>query len=118
MHFYSLVSHGYHLSALVNHLFFVERMNDFEEMILHDLSTNALLCSSNYGCCHRFGSIVLWLHDVSDIFVAIAKMFNATGNDMACVFAGYIPMCVAWLWFRMLYLPYIVFGIVIVSPSY
>ena len=108
---YCLISHGEHLAALLKYIFVVERMNDYEEMLLHHVCTNILMVTSNYGSCHRYGAVILWLHDVPDIFVSIVKTSDACGYDLITLFCGYVPMCLTWLYFRLLYFPWIVYGI-------
>lgn len=113
---YCLINHGFHLASLIKYLFFVDRMNDYESMMIHHVATNILLVTSIYGSQHRFGAIILWLHDVPDIFVAIVKTFDAlAGFDLVVFFAGYIPMVLSWFYFRLLYFPWIIYGLVVHS---
>ena len=110
---YCLVNHGYHVSLLIEGLFFVERMNDYEMMLIHHFASNILLITSNYGQCHRWGAAVLFLHDVPDIFVALVRVFDSLeDNAIITVLFGYLPMIITWFYFRLIYLPWLIYGII------
>ena len=75
---YCLIAHGYHFAALVRHFMYVDsNMSDYEGLMIHHVATNMLMLSSNYAGNHRAGCIVVILHDVVDIFVAIARIGNS-----------------------------------------
>lgn len=75
---YCLICHGYHFASLVRHLVYGDPDNsDYEKLLLHHIATNVMLITSNYGGNHRWGSVILWLHDAVDIFVSIARVGNS-----------------------------------------
>lgn len=56
---------------------------DFEIMIVHHVVTVGLISLSDWCGYHRVGSVVLLVHDVSDIFLEFAKCLKYTGHDNA-----------------------------------
>ena len=86
-------------------------MNDYESMLIHHVAANILLITSNYGSCHRYGAVVLFIHDAPDIFVAIAKICDSVeGWTTFGIIVGFIPMILSWFYFRLLYFPWIIYG--------
>ena len=111
MFMYCLISHSYHFMHLIETLFINERQNDFEQMLVHHTATNILLFNSNLGSCHRYGAVLLFIHDVSEVFVKIARIFSSMeGYDVSSFILGFLPMIITWVWFRLLYFPWIIYG--------
>ena len=82
-------------------------------MLTHHIATNILLVTSNYGSCHRYGAVVLFLHDVPDIFVALVRILvSLEGYDISTFVCGYLPMVITWAYFRLMYFPWIIYGII------
>jgi hypothetical protein len=75
---YGLYTSGYHFSELIRHVFVSERKSDFEEMVVHHIVTMALYLGYFMANMHCIGAFVAVLHDVSDIFISIARIFQAT----------------------------------------
>ena len=81
-------------------------------MLIHHIATNVLLMTSNYGSAYRYGAVVMFLHDVPDIFVAVSRILvSCEGYDVPALVVGYIPMLVSWAYFRLMYLPWIIYGV-------
>jgi preprotein translocase subunit SecF len=53
-------------------------MSDFHEMLLHHIAAVCLLFASSYGQYMGMGAVVAYLHDITDIFGCLAKLFNCT----------------------------------------
>ena len=92
------------------HLFFAEKLNDWEEMMLHHIATSCLyfgyLFSNNQG----IGAVIAFLHDIADIFVQLAKCFNSTKyNTPAVIF--FAVMCIAWFYTRLVVLPMVLYSV-------
>ena len=88
-------------------------MNDFESLLIHHVAANILMFNSNYGSNHRFGAVILFLHDAPDIFVAISRICDALeGWTTFGIVVGFIPMILSWFYFRLLYFPWIIYGLV------
>ncbi|CAM9454841.1 unnamed protein product, partial [Chrysoparadoxa australica] len=54
------------------------RRSDFWEMFLHHIITLVLLATSWTLAFSRQGTLIMVIHDVSDIFLELAKLFNYT----------------------------------------
>jgi len=80
---YALVGCAFYLQAIFALVFVDERMKDFNEMLVHHISTIALIFLSVFTMHHRVGSIILILHDVVDIFLYSAKMMHSAKKQMS-----------------------------------
>ncbi|KAA0164663.1 hypothetical protein FNF28_03724 [Cafeteria roenbergensis] len=89
--------------------FLDERKKDFLVMMAHHVITVALV---GFSASHNFiaiGLIVLWVHDVSDIFVDLLKITNYFGlhglKGMLIVELSFASCLVAWVYFRLFQYP-------------
>jgi ceramide synthetase len=64
-----------------SHRFVEERRKDYFVMFVHHVVTLVLLVASMQAGALRFGIVVLFLHDVSDVAVDLLKMANYLGAD-------------------------------------
>jgi hypothetical protein len=71
--FYYLSCLSYCLSDLVWLLFIYEMQTDFILMLLHHICTISLISFSYFTNYSNIGCIVLFLHDIGDIFVYVAR---------------------------------------------
>ncbi|KAL0482816.1 hypothetical protein AKO1_014202 [Acrasis kona] len=78
---YYLVACGFYMQALYGLLFIDERMKDFWEMTIHHIITIILISFSIVSSYHRAGSIIIFLHDVVDVFLYSAKAFHEIGRS-------------------------------------
>lgn len=70
---------GYYLSAIFYLIFVDERLDDFSQMLLHHLITLALLLLSVAHYFHRIGIVIVFIHDIVDVFLYTAKTFHDAG---------------------------------------
>jgi ceramide synthetase len=70
---YYMIQLAYHLSSFIYQFMFAHRM-DFYEMLLHHSVTVAVIVYSYCMNFVRIGTVVYFLHDVSDIFSYAVKM--------------------------------------------
>ena len=75
---YSLFTFGYHVCELFEHVCVNERMNDFNEMLLHHVAAVALYFSATFANVVPYGCLIAYLHDLSDIPISLSKMLNST----------------------------------------
>ena len=75
---YSFYTFGYHLQDFIEHAFFTERMNDYNEMLLHHIAAVSLYFAYTMGNMHPLGCVVAFLHDIADIPGSLCKLLNAT----------------------------------------
>lgn len=94
----------------IAHRFFDERRRDYFILYGHHLVTIALVLASWYGGSMRIGLLVLYVHDISDIFVDALKMVNLTKLEGKRGFflseIAYVSCIVAWLYYRMWQYPF------------
>ena len=86
-----------------------KRRHDYWEMGLHHVVTVALILFSYAGALHRLGALVLFLHDVPDIFVYLAKGTADSKFPNACL-GFYFGMVGSWGWCRLYVFPRYVIG--------
>ena len=73
-----MFSFGLRLESLISHVFFSEHGGDFEEMLLHDLVTIFLFGGYIFSNSLAFGTMIVILHDASDIVMHTSKGMNAS----------------------------------------
>jgi len=101
---YYLIELGYHMHALLYHVC-SDRRNDFMEMLLHHFIAMFLVSLSYILNYLRPGSIILFLHDIADVFVYSCKMLVDTKYRYV-TFSSYLGMLVAWGFARLYVLPF------------
>lgn len=85
-------------------------------MMVHHTATNFLIVKANYGSGNRYGAIILFIHDVSEVFVKVARMFDSMeGYDISSFVLGYLPMTALWAWFRLMYFPWVIYDLLFVG---
>lgn len=110
------VAMAYHLSELVFQLMFELSKPDLVEMMVHHSTTCFLIFSSFYMNYMRIGSLVLFLHDFSDIPVYITKILVDTPLSI-CTFLNYLGMLVSWGYLRLYVFPRFVIQSVIYAGA-
>jgi len=85
-------------------------------MMIHHTATNILMVNVLYGAGNRYCAIVCFLHDVSELFIKIARTLDSVeGYDILNFFVGYVPMVLLWFYFRLLYFPWIIYDLLFVG---
>jgi hypothetical protein len=72
---YGLYCAGYHYTELIRHAFFAKHGSDFAEMLVHHICAVSLLAGYLWANFHCGGVFFAVLHDFSDIFVSLARLF-------------------------------------------
>ncbi|ONH91592.1 hypothetical protein PRUPE_8G125400 [Prunus persica] len=81
------------------------RRKDFSVMMAHHVIIVLLIGYSYITCFFRIGSIILALHDASDVFLEAAKVFKYSEKELAAsVFFGFFA--VSWLILRLIFFPF------------
>ena len=95
---------GHYLSGVFMLLFWEARRKDHTVMMAHHLVTLALIVISYEVHLVRVGSMIMLLHDFSDIFLESAKIFKYSGNEQGStvMFVGFL---LAWVATRLVYFP-------------
>ena len=76
------------------------KRKDFWEMFVHHMATLALLTLSWTNHMHRMGSLVLMVHDITDHWLELAKLFRYAGWNSACD-ASFVVFTVTWAFSRL-----------------
>jgi hypothetical protein len=63
---------GYHLEETFEHLFLKEPSTDYLEMCLHHIATITLYGGMLLNNALRVGVIISWIHDLSDVPIALS----------------------------------------------
>ena len=103
-----LVLSGYHIIHFFIHVFNPNRRNDFIEMALHHLVTVYLLIGQYLMNLLAIGSGILFLHDLSDIFVCIVKLAGETEYDALAALCMIVHMIV-WAHTRLITFGYTIY---------
>ena len=76
--YYGMFQFGVRLKYMVEHLCSNERGNDYEEMLLHDTVTCFLYFGYLFSNFLPVGTMVVILHDISDILCHVSKAANVS----------------------------------------
>lgn len=109
--YYILVTSGYHIAQLLIHLFKPhdkDAKNDFAEMLTHHLVTVYLYMGYYMLNVWEIGSVIAFIHDLSDIPVNIVKIMAETpyGNWTAMIFCVHMTI---WFYTRCYVFPQIIY---------
>ncbi|XP_038076445.1 ceramide synthase 6-like [Patiria miniata] len=110
---YYLLEWSFYISLLLS-LFTDVRRKDFVANVIHHIAT-VLLISFSYICNFtRIGSLVMVIHDISDIFLEGAKVANYAGF---VIFAHILFVCFGVVFFltRVLLFPYWILSSIIID---
>jgi hypothetical protein len=95
------------------HRFVDERRKDYYVMYMHHIVTIALVGLSWAVGYMRIGVLVLFIHDVSDIFVDLLKMVNYLKLEGQKGFflseIAYVVCVLSWIYFRLYQFPFRIF---------
>ncbi|KAL3538876.1 hypothetical protein ACH5RR_002242 [Cinchona calisaya] len=96
---------GFYIYSIAALLTWETRRKDFSVMMSHHVVTVILIGCSYITSFFRIGSIILALHDASDVFMEAAKVFKYSEKEFgASVFFGLFA--ISWLVLRLVYFPF------------
>lgn len=98
------VALAYHMSELAFQIIYEREKPDFTEMFTHHVTTCFLLFASFYANFVRIGTLVLFVHYVSDIPVYGAKIFVDTSCKIT-TFVNLLGMLSSWGFLRLYVFP-------------
>lgn len=96
---------GFYTYSIFALMFWETRRSDFGVSMSHHLATVVLILLSYAWRFARVGSIVLALHDASDIFLEIGKMSKYSGCEGLATFA-FLLFVGSWIALRLVYFPF------------
>uniref|UniRef100_A0A2P2KGF5 Uncharacterized protein MANES_10G071500 n=2 Tax=Rhizophora mucronata TaxID=61149 RepID=A0A2P2KGF5_RHIMU len=95
---------GFYIYSIAALLTWETRRKDFSVMMSHHVITVVLIGFSYITRFFRVGSIVLALHDASDVFMEAAKIFKYSGSELgASICFGLFA--ISWLMLRLIFFP-------------
>jgi hypothetical protein len=86
-----------------------KRRNDFLEMMIHHTVTLILFTWSYYVLHTKFGIIIAFLHDVSDVTTYLVKLFVDTKYTTTTL-SLYVTTLIFWFYFRLICFPLIIYN--------
>jgi hypothetical protein len=95
---------GFYLSGLLTHFTLETRRKDFLEMAIHHVVTIGLILFSHTLKLERLGLLVLFVHDVADIFLESGKLFAGMGQEIISTFL-FVCLLISWGITRLYYFP-------------
>ncbi|KAG6571977.1 LAG1 longevity assurance-like 2 [Cucurbita argyrosperma subsp. argyrosperma] len=96
---------GFYLYSIAALLIWETRRKDFSVMMSHHVITVILIGYSYITRFFQIGSVILALHDASDVFMEAAKVFKYSENELgASVFFG--CFAISWLILRLIFFPF------------
>ncbi|XP_042474676.1 ASC1-like protein 3 isoform X1 [Zingiber officinale] len=96
---------GFYIYSIVALIAWETRRKDFSIMMSHHIITSILIGYSYITRFFRIGTIILALHDTSDVFMESAKLFKYSGMEMAASFLFGL-FAVSWFLLRLIYFPF------------
>ncbi|XP_041014183.1 ceramide synthase 1 LOH3-like [Juglans microcarpa x Juglans regia] len=96
---------GFYTYSIFALIFWETRRSDFGVSMGHHFATLILIVLSYIFRFSRVGSVVLALHDASDVFLELGKMSKYSGAEMVASFA-FILFVLSWILLRLIYYPF------------
>lgn len=95
---------AFHFYELIVCVFFHRQNRDFPEMILHHITTIALIVISFNVHYMVPGAIIMLVHDTSDIFILLCRMAKELAGDLT-IAISWVVMFLTWCYLRLYYYP-------------
>ncbi|KAF5945390.1 hypothetical protein HYC85_015618 [Camellia sinensis] len=96
---------GFYTYSIFALIFWETRRADFGVSMGHHVATLILILLSYILRFARVGSVVLALHDASDVFLEVGKMSKYSGAETLASFA-FILLVLSWILLRLIYYPF------------
>ncbi|CAI0405168.1 unnamed protein product [Linum tenue] len=96
---------GFYTYSIFALIFWETRRSDFGVSMSHHVATVILIILSYIFRFGRVGSVVLALHDASDVFLEVGKMSKYSGAEGIASFA-FILFVLSWILLRLIYYPF------------
>ncbi|KMT08354.1 hypothetical protein BVRB_6g140370 [Beta vulgaris subsp. vulgaris] len=96
---------GFYTYSIFALVFWETRRSDFGVSMVHHVATFILIAFSYIVRLSRAGSIILALHDASDVFLEVGKMSKYSGAE-ALASISFIFFVISWILLRLIYYPF------------
>lgn len=100
-----MYSAGFYIYSTFALVFWETRRSDFVVSMAHHVATTILIVASYIFKFSRVGSIILALHEGSDVFLEIAKLSKYCGFEMLAGVA-FVSFVLSWTVLRLIYFPF------------
>jgi len=101
---YYIIALSYHLHSLIDQFKYYGKPS-FGDMMLHHIITIALIVYSFINNYVRIGSLVLFVHDISDICGSLSKITLHSKYDVITMIS-YCGLLITWIYFRLFVYPF------------
>ncbi|XP_073134117.1 ASC1-like protein [Henckelia pumila] len=96
---------GFYAYSIFALIFWETRRSDFGVSMGHHVATLILIMFSYTSRFARVGSMVLALHDASDVFLEVGKMSKYSGAEALASFS-FVLFVLSWVLLRLIYYPF------------
>uniref|UniRef100_A0A5B7CCZ5 TLC domain-containing protein n=1 Tax=Davidia involucrata TaxID=16924 RepID=A0A5B7CCZ5_DAVIN len=96
---------GFYIYSIFDLVFWEIRRSDFAVSMAHHVTTIILIVLSYIIRCTRVGSVVLALHEGSDVFLQVGKMSKYSGFERIASIS-FVFFVFSWLILRLIYYPF------------
>ncbi|KAH6802148.1 LAG1 longevity assurance-like protein [Perilla frutescens var. frutescens] len=96
---------GFYTYSIFALIFWETRRSDFGVSMSHHVATFILIVLSYVARFARVGSVVLALHDASDVFLEVGKMSKYSGAEALASFS-FVLFVLSWVILRLIYYPF------------
>lgn len=96
---------GFYTYSIFALIFWETRRSDFGVSMGHHITTVILIVLSYICRFSRAGSVVLALHDASDVFLEVGKMSKYSGFESIAAFS-FVLFALSWVVLRLIYYPF------------
>ncbi|KAL1568515.1 Ceramide synthase 1 loh3 [Salvia divinorum] len=96
---------GFYTYSIFALIFWETRRSDFGVSMSHHVATFILIVLSYVFRFARAGSVILALHDASDVFLEVGKMSKYSGAEALASFS-FVLFVISWVILRLIYYPF------------
>ncbi|KAL1203699.1 Ceramide synthase LOH1 [Cardamine amara subsp. amara] len=96
---------GFYTYSIFALIFWETRRSDFGVSMGHHITTLILIVLSYVCRFSRAGSVILALHDASDVFLEVGKMSKYSGAESIAAFS-FVLFALSWVVLRLIYYPF------------
>ncbi|KAG0579800.1 hypothetical protein KC19_4G124100 [Ceratodon purpureus] len=98
---------GFYLYSIFALLFWETRRSDFGVSMSHHVATLILIVFSYLAKLARVGSVILAVHDASDVFLEIGKLTKYSGLEVVPSIS-FILFAISWVILRLIIFPFVI----------
>uniref|UniRef100_A0ACD5YKJ9 Uncharacterized protein n=1 Tax=Avena sativa TaxID=4498 RepID=A0ACD5YKJ9_AVESA len=96
---------GFYMYSIIALLFWETRRSDFGLSMTHHVASVLLIAMSYIFRFARVGSVVLAIHDASDVFLEVGKISKYSGRQLIAD-VSFLLFVISWVILRLIYFPF------------